>query len=63
MRQGTCKNATEFIFCWPSTAGCTGILRVVCFPGETPMAETQFSFTNGYQLKMASGLGKRVFFQ
>lgn len=63
MRQRTSKDAVEFIFCWPSTARYTAILRVACFPGEIPMAETQFSFTSGYQLKMASSLGKRVFFQ
>ena len=32
-------------------------LRVVCFPSETPLEKTKFSFASGYQLEIASGLG------
>lgn len=32
-------------------------LRVFCFPNEVSFEETKFSFSSGYQLGIASGLG------
>lgn len=32
-------------------------LRVVCFPGESPLEDTKFSFVSGYVLEISSGLG------
>lgn len=32
------------------------LLRVVCFPSETPLEETKFLFAIGYQLELTSGL-------
>jgi hypothetical protein len=32
-------------------------LRAVCFPSESPLEETNFSFASVYQLEMASELG------
>ena len=33
-------------------------LRIVCFLSETPLEETKFSFSSGYQLAIASWLGR-----
>jgi len=35
-------------------------ISVVCFPGESPLEKTNFSFESGYQLDIASLLGMRV---
>ena len=40
--------------------------RNSCFPSETLLEKTKFSFASGYQLEMVSGLGMRAcvhFFQ
>ena len=43
--QEVSKDAFEFVFCWSSTAWrCSLPLRVVCFPSETPLKKTKFSF-------------------
>jgi Na+-transporting methylmalonyl-CoA/oxaloacetate decarboxylase gamma subunit len=70
MRQGTSKGATVgffvfvvvvvFIFFFLLATyfwGMGPILRVVCFPSETPWEKTKFSFAHGFQLNIASGLG------
>jgi hypothetical protein len=36
---------------------CSLSLRLVCFPSETSLEETKFSFSGGYQLEIASGEG------
>lgn len=36
---------------------CSLPLKVVCFPSETPVEKTQFSFASGYWLEIASELG------
>lgn len=41
------------IYCWTYSLS----LRVVCFPDETPLEKIKFSFEDGYQLEISSGLG------
>jgi hypothetical protein len=38
------------------------LLRVACFPNETSLEKTNFSFASGYQLKIASGLRMGVIY-
>ena len=59
MRQEPFKDTTDFVFCWPSTAGHVP-LRIASFPSETPLEKTKCSFASGYQLEIASGLGMEV---
>lgn len=40
-------------YCWAHSLP----LGAVCFPRETPLKKTNFSFASGYQLMVASGLG------
>ena len=61
MRPRTSKDAIEFVFCWPSTAGHVP-LRIASFPSETPLEKTKCSFASGYQLETASGLGVKYMY-
>lgn len=56
LRQGSFKDVTEFIFCWPPTAGHDLLLRVVGFPSEAPMERGGFSFAHSCHLELATGL-------
>lgn len=54
-RQRTSQDIVESFFCWPSVAGQT--VGVLCFPRETALEKTKFSFSSDYLLDTASGLG------
>lgn len=57
MRQGTYKDASGFIFYWPSSAGHVAYsYELFVFPFE----KTKFLFASSYQLTIASGLGIRA---
>lgn len=42
------------IYCWM----CSLLLRLVCFPSESPLDETKFTFESGYQIEIVPELEK-----
>lgn len=57
MRQRSSKDDTEFIFLDRLLVHMGHILKVVCFPIETPLEKTTFSFASDYLLEITSGSG------